>query len=69
MSDTLRLHPCTSGAVQGVEEVQLVAVADIEQEIKVRRDFERRTGGSDAYGSDSDEEGMPRGQRVSCAQQ
>eukprot|EP00887_Chlorella_sp_A99_P005312 scaffold1.g5312.t1 len=52
-----------------LEEVRLDPVKDIEQEIKLRRDYERRSGGAEAYGSDSDDEGMPRGQRVSCAQQ
>lgn len=48
----------------------MVAVPDIEAEIKQRREYERNASSSDAYGSDSDDEGMGgRGQRVSCAQQ
>ncbi|PSC75824.1 molecular chaperone [Micractinium conductrix] len=51
-----------------VEEVRLQAVLDIEQEIKSRREHERRMG-AESGDSDSDDE-MGRGhQRVSCAQQ
>lgn len=51
-----------------VEEVRLVPVEDIQEEIKARREYERRTGAS-AHDSDSDEEGGRGGQRVACAQQ
>uniref|UniRef100_A0A1D2A7B4 DnaJ-like protein subfamily A member 2 n=2 Tax=Auxenochlorella protothecoides TaxID=3075 RepID=A0A1D2A7B4_AUXPR len=59
----------TNGVVpmEELEEVQLTPVKDIEAEIKVRREHERRTGGQ--YDSDSDEEGGQRGQRVACSQQ
>lgn len=50
-----------------IEEVHMREIADMEAEIKARRDHERRTGAS-AYDSDSDDD-MPRGQRVACAQQ
>lgn len=50
-----------------IEEVTMSPVTDMESEIKARREFERRTGAT-AYDSD-DEDDMPRGQRVSCAQQ
>lgn len=51
-----------------VEEVTLAPVKDIESEIKMRREWEKRTGAA-AYNSDSDEDMPGRGQRVSCAQQ
>ena len=50
-----------------IEEVKLAVVQDIESEIKARREWEKSTGAA-AYNSDSDDD-MPRGQRVSCAQQ
>jgi DnaJ family protein A protein 2 len=50
-----------------VEEVVLNVVKDIEAEIKMRREWEKRSGAA-ADNSDSDDD-MPRGQRVSCAQQ
>jgi len=51
-----------------VEEVGMTPVKDIETEIKLRREYEKRMGTS-MYNSDSDDD-MPRGsQRVSCAQQ
>lgn len=54
--------------MEDLEEVSLTAVASIEDEIKLRRAEERRTGA--AYESDSDEEGGGHGgQRVACAQQ
>ncbi|KAI7841110.1 hypothetical protein COHA_005335 [Chlorella ohadii] len=61
--------PTPNGAapMAEVEEVRLQPVADIEQEIKARREQERRTG-AEAYDSDSDDE-IRGGQRVSCAQQ
>lgn len=52
---------------EDVEEVALKMVKDIETEIKMRREYEKRSGTA-AYNSDSDDD-MPRGQRVSCAQQ
>ncbi|KAL4424806.1 hypothetical protein ABPG77_000846 [Micractinium sp. CCAP 211/92] len=58
----------TSTPMAEVEEVRLQPVADIEQEIKARREHERRTG-AEAYDSDSDDEMGRGGQRVSCAQQ
>lgn len=62
--------PPTNGAApmdaELVEEVKMVKIADMEAEIKARREFERRNGS--AYESDEDDD-MPRGQRVSCAQQ
>ena len=48
--------------------MRLLPVPDIEQEIKARREHERRSG-AEAYDSDSDDDMGGRGQRVSCAQQ
>ncbi|KAK2080159.1 hypothetical protein QBZ16_000012 [Prototheca wickerhamii] len=61
--------PSTNGAVpmEDLEEVSLAPVKDIEAEIKMRREHERRTGAQ--YDSDSDDEAGMRGQRVACSQQ
>lgn len=62
--------PSTNGVAPmdaEIEEVEMSVVKDIEAEIKMRREYERSTGQSQ-YNSDSDDD-MPRGQRVSCAQQ
>lgn len=53
--------------MEDLEEVSLNPVRDIEAEIKMRREHERRTGTQ--YDSDSDDEGGMRGQRVACSQQ
>eukprot|EP00879_Flechtneria_rotunda_P007452 GHRR01007817.1.p1 GENE.GHRR01007817.1~~GHRR01007817.1.p1 ORF type:complete len:397 (+),score=129.28 GHRR01007817.1:380-1570(+) len=50
------------------EECRMRPVKDMEEEIKQRTRMARSSGGSNAYDSD-DEEDMPRGQRVQCAQQ
>lgn len=42
-------------------------VDDIQSELKSRAHM-AKAGGSEAYESDEDEDGMPRGQRVQCAQ-
>lgn len=62
--------PTPNGAapMAEVEEVRLLPVTDIEQEIKARREHERRTG-AETYDSDSDDEMRGGQQRVSCAQQ
>lgn len=49
-----------------MEEVTLVPVVDMQRELKMRADYDRRHGGG-ANDSDSDEEGG--GPRVACAQQ
>ena len=66
--------PATNGVApmdaEHVEEVSLTVVKDIETEVKMRREWEKRAGAS-AHDSDSDDEmgGGAGGQRVSCAQQ
>jgi DnaJ homolog subfamily A member 2 len=50
-----------------IEKVTMAPVANMEAEIKARRQYERTHATS--YESDSDEEGMGGGQRVACAQQ
>lgn len=45
----------------------LSTVPDIEQELKSRAHLGKGTG-SEAYDSEDEEDGMPRGQRVQCAQ-
>jgi len=52
-----------------VEDVSLNVVKDIESEIKMRREWEKRSGSSAYADSDSDEDMPGRGQRVQCAQQ
>lgn len=52
-----------------IEEVRLQPVKDIEQEIKARRDHERRSGAATNESDSDDEMGGQSGQRVSCAQQ
>jgi DnaJ family protein A protein 2 len=51
---------------EDIEEVAMVTVADIEEEIKRRKQYERTSG---AYNSDSDDEMGDRPRGVSCAQQ
>jgi Mg/Co/Ni transporter MgtE len=51
---------------EDIEEVAMVTVADIEEEIKRRKQYERTSG---AYNSDRDDEMGDRPRGVSCAQQ
>eukprot|EP01024_Parvocaulis_polyphysoides_P025994 TRINITY_DN2367_c0_g3_i7.p2 TRINITY_DN2367_c0_g3~~TRINITY_DN2367_c0_g3_i7.p2 ORF type:complete len:252 (-),score=35.74 TRINITY_DN2367_c0_g3_i7:864-1619(-) len=50
------------------EDVRLLPIPDMEEELKRRQEESKRTGGGEAYNSDSDE-GYGGAQRVQCAQQ
>jgi DnaJ family protein A protein 2 len=53
---------------EDAEECRMNHVADFEEEMKHRHRLSRQQGGSNAYDSDDDDD-MPRGQRMQCAQQ
>ncbi len=44
------------------------SIKDIEEEMQARRQY-AKANSSEAYESSDEEDGMPRGQKVQCAQQ
>ena len=52
----------------GLLQVSSRPIKDMEEELRARRQYARAQS-SEAYESSDEEDGMPRGQKVQCAQQ
>ena len=52
----------------GLMQVSSRPIKDMEEELRARRQYARAQS-SEAYESSDEEDGMPRGQKVQCAQQ